>query len=269
MKIKRYPGKAVINDSAWLEMDISSDIRARQYEGSWEETQRHLSSVDSLAVSTWNSNSTSKLEGNLLSKLGSYQYLLEKLAQEENLYSVLLKKKEIKVKYGNDKYLPRIDSMKNVISSKLPLETEIQRSKSFIEDENLVTKLPNNLEIVIPNEDGPDRPSNVKPPQKIRQRIPPKNLCIAHSDASEEDLSPSDTTDVYNLYRDNILSPTFMTDSSSNSPMTDFLIPRPKLVVPVHTYAIRRRRTGNLPCNCEKINKDSGKALWGRTNSSP
>lgn len=262
MKIKRYPGKAVINDSAWLEMDISSEIRARQYEGSWEETQRHLSSVDSLAISTWNRNSTLKLDGNLLSKLGSYQYLLEKLAQEENLYSVLLKKKDIKVKYGNDKNLSRVDSVKSMISSQLPLENEIQRTKSFIEDVNLVTKLPvksnyEQLDNVFTNgkdiENSSDRPSTAKASQKIRQRIPPKNLCIPHSEASEEE------TDVFNLYRDNTLSPpTFMNDSS-NSPMADFLIPRPKLVVPVHTYAVRRRRTGNLPCNCEKINKDSGK----------
>ncbi|CAH1406019.1 unnamed protein product [Nezara viridula] len=26
----------------------------------------------------------------------------------------------------------------------------------------------------------------------------------------------------------------------------EFLIPRPKLIVPVHTYGIRKRRTGNL-----------------------
>lgn len=33
------------------------------------------------------------------------------------------------------------------------------------------------------------------------------------------------------------------TDSQNGS---DFLIPRPKLIVPVHTYAVRKRRTGNL-----------------------
>lgn len=35
-------------------------------------------------------------------------------------------------------------------------------------------------------------------------------------------------------------------DDSADPQGNDFLIPRPKLIVPVHTYAVRKRRTGNL-----------------------
>lgn len=35
----------------------------------------------------------------------------------------------------------------------------------------------------------------------------------------------------------------------------DFLIPRPKLIVPVHTYAVRKRRTGNLRVSLTENNR--------------
>ncbi|KAK9674892.1 hypothetical protein QE152_g40781 [Popillia japonica] len=35
-------------------------------------------------------------------------------------------------------------------------------------------------------------------------------------------------------------------NSSNKDSGNDFLIPRPKLIVPIHSYAVRKRRTGNL-----------------------
>lgn len=44
------------------------------------------------------------------------------------------------------------------------------------------------------------------------------------------------------LYKNNVKNSAIYPESQNS----DFLIPRPKLIVPVHTYAVRKRRTGNL-----------------------
>lgn len=44
-------------------------------------------------------------------------------------------------------------------------------------------------------------------------------------------------------------------NKSGSSNVSDFSIPRPRLIVPVHTYA-RRRRTGNLVQNCNEVECD-------------
>ena len=125
MKIKHYPGKAVVNDPAWLEMDISNDIRGRQYEANWEDAQRNLSSTSSSGSNSWDKYS----EGTLSSKLGQYQNMLDELAQEEQLYAV--PKKE-KMKYHSEKCLARING--NMANYYLPSQTKVQRSRSVKEE---------------------------------------------------------------------------------------------------------------------------------------
>lgn len=91
-----------------------------------------------------------------------------------------------------------------------------------------------------------------EPPRKIRQRIPPKN--IYPSSASDETEScDSYQEQVYDLYKSEHKrkktapqpSPPPVPPRSSDS-SSDFSIPRPKLIVPVHSYGVRKRRTGNL-----------------------
>lgn len=83
-------------------------------------------------------------------------------------------------------------------------------------------------------------------PKKIRQRIPPKNIYPSSSegsvDGSESRLS-ADSIDVYDIYKDDRSAGNNKRVGEQNG---DFLIPRPKLIVPVHSYGIRKRRTGNL-----------------------
>ncbi|KAJ8940332.1 hypothetical protein NQ314_010745 [Rhamnusium bicolor] len=114
---------------------------------------------------------------------------------------------------------------------------------------------------------------------KPRQRLPPKNIYPSSSSSSSESSteqctydktssssSDSDYNEVYSLYKNgsspkhNVLnSQSKLRDRTKNSSPTlhrggcdsnDFLIPRPKLIVPVHTYAVRKRRTGNILSEC-------------------
>ncbi|XP_063904043.1 cGMP-dependent protein kinase, isozyme 2 forms cD5/T2-like isoform X1 [Zophobas morio] len=279
MKIKHYPGKAVVNDPAWLEMDISNDIRGRQYEANWEDAQRNLSSTSSSGSNSWDKYS----EGTLSSKLGQYQNMLDELAQEEQLYAV--PKKE-KMKYHSEKCLARING--NMANYYLPSQTKVQRSRSVKEEKPKPkprTKLPpssdekfknviNDLEKQIKSvrfddeSDGgvtervsewvDDQNKHIlgdtvltlteEVPKKVRQRIPPRNLTPSPSEVSEETPAQTDEQ-IYNLYKSGVEAP------STTANKSDFLIPRPKLIVPVHTYAVRRRRTGNLQCKSEEVVK--------------
>lgn len=271
MKIKHHPGKAVINDPAWLEMDISNDIRGRQYEANWEDTQRNLSSTNSSGSNSWDKYS----EGTLSSKLGHYQNMLDELAQEE-LYTTPIKKDE-KLKYHSEKCLARINNP--IPNYYLPSQAKIQKSRSFreldkpipkprkkllLQPENELKNVINDLEKQMKSVrfDEDSESSRVSEwiddqnkyilqsdlPKKPRQRIPPRNLT-----GSEE--CPS----VYNLYKSGVQAKVEPKNSS------DFLIPRPKLIVPVHTYAVRRRRTGNLQCASSEEVKDSGEFLGPKT----
>jgi CRP-like cAMP-binding protein len=291
MKIKHYPGKAVVNDPAWLEMDISNDIRGRQYEANWEDAQKNLSSTNSSGSNSWDKYS----EGTLSSKLGQYQNMLDELAQEEQLYAVPNKLKD-KPKYHSEKCLSRINNpMANYY---LPSQTKIQKTRSFKEETKPPpkpkprTKLPavnldeeyknviNDLEKQMKksvrfdeeaDEEIQERVSEwiddqnrhiledtvltvtEELPKKVRQRIPPRNLTPSPSQLCETPPPPPPPDeDVYNLYKDGLNAPVLDSPPSSKS---DFSIPRPKLIVPVHTYAVRRRRTGNLQCAGEEVGK--------------
>ena len=93
-------------------------------------------------------------------------------------------------------------------------------------------------------------------PKKVRQRIPPRNLTPSPSEVSEE--APAQTDEqIYTLYKSGVEAPSTTANNS------DFLIQRPKLIVPVHTNAVRRRRTGNLQCKSEEVVKsDSGELFF-------
>lgn len=111
MKIKHYPGKAVINDPAWLEMDIPNTTRGKLYEANWEDTQKSLSNSSS-ASNSWDKYSQN---GTISSRLGQYQNMLDDIKKDnEEIYAVPLKgktgKDSMRLKYHSDKCLARINS---------------------------------------------------------------------------------------------------------------------------------------------------------------
>lgn len=125
MKIKRYPGKAVIDDPAWLEMDIPPHARGQQYEANWIDTQKNLSNSSS-ASNSWDKYST-KLEGSVSSRLGQYQSLLEEIRKDNNedIYAIPKKIKtngSIRLKYHSDNILSRINSKSKADMERPPRE---------------------------------------------------------------------------------------------------------------------------------------------------
>lgn len=113
MKIKRYPGKAVVDDPAWLEMDIPNHARGQLYEANWIDTQKNLSNSSSNSNS-WDKYST-KSDGTVSSRLGQYQSLLEEIRKDNNedLYAAPKKLKttdSIRLKYHSEKILSKINS---------------------------------------------------------------------------------------------------------------------------------------------------------------
>lgn len=72
------------------------------------------------------------------------------------------------------------------------------------------------------------------------------------STSSSSTLSSNSTPSTNNI---NYSATTRKNDSATSSDSDSFVIPRPRLIVPVHTYA-RKRRTGNLTTD-QSINKDN------------
>lgn len=116
-------------------------------------------------------------------------------------------------------------------------------------------------------------------PKKVRQRIPPRNICCSSTDSDKSDSSYDDYRHKTSSGSDSSFEAmqkkvpgradrvvpdhgktvvSYRNTLPKSKPMikgngdfgdesrSDFLIPRPKLIVPVHTYAVRKRRTGNL-----------------------
>lgn len=111
MRIKHYPGKAVVNDPAWLEMDIPNTTRGKMYEANWEDTQKSLSNSSS-ASNSWDKYSQN---GTISSRLGQYQNMLDEIKKEnKEIYAVPIKvktgKDSMRLKYHSDKCLARINS---------------------------------------------------------------------------------------------------------------------------------------------------------------
>lgn len=124
MRIKHYPGKAVMHDPAWLEMDIPTTARGKQYEANWEDAQKTLS-TNSSASNTWDKYSQKSMDGTVSSRLGQYQTMLDEIKKDaEDQYAVPVRtgKDSMRLKYHSDKCLGRINS-----KSKKDFEEEIAR----------------------------------------------------------------------------------------------------------------------------------------------
>lgn len=142
MKIKRYPGKVVIDDPAWLEMDIPNHARGQLYEANWLDTQKNLSNISS-SSNSWDKYST-KSDGTVSSRLGQYQTLLKEIQKDNNedMYAVPKKiqaNNSIRLKYHSDQILSKINS-KGIEDNQEPLQKyflpsqKIHREQSFKEE---------------------------------------------------------------------------------------------------------------------------------------
>lgn len=315
MKITHYPGKAVINDPAWLEMDIPNSTRGLLYEANWLDAQRNLSSSNSSNNSEEASlyavpNKTRKKyhSENCLSRINSKNqkdFPLESLevadyylpsqnrvrrehslkseeeeeeriydepeyevdlttlrTDEENgeLYVEPVPKPKPRTKIPKDNYKNVITDLEQHIKKSVRFDEETQqeeeaaqeRVSEWIDDQNRYiqtddetkeqslpdfnySSIEDKLSSLNRNDSG-----YYEAPRKIRQRIPPRN--IYPSSASDTESCDSYQEQVYDLYKSDC-KPKKTRSNDSNS---DFIIPRPKLIVPVHSYGVRKRRTGNL-----------------------
>lgn len=143
MRIKHYPGKAVMNDPAWLEMDIPNSARGLQYEASWLDAQRNLSSSSS--SNSWDKYSGSSAEHQKIR--GLEKNSLEG-SDDRSLYAIPRKTKKggsVRLKYHSDKCLSKINSINttNIITNPLadddfqvneyylPSQSRVKREHSF------------------------------------------------------------------------------------------------------------------------------------------
>lgn len=344
MKIKRYPGKAVINDPVWLEMDIPNHARGQLYEANWLDTQQNLSNISS-SSNSWDKYST-KSDGTVSSRLGQYQTLLEEIQKDthEDLYAAPRKIKStdsIRLKYHSDKILSKINNAKAGDSEdaedtnqyflpvpkpraklfhpendqdkfKMVLEDLQRQIKKSVRFDDVSTDIDAEIErqeaqvrvIVNPTHELLEKISHGKEAEtaadgrisewvdmqnqylteediaakvgkdlvrndsgyyehskKIRQRIPPKHIYPSSSSSSDsksdsnEEVKLENYQEMYSLYKEGVYVRNSLKEApkrvdvgepTSSYRRKDFAIPRPKLLVPVHTYAVRRRRTGNL-----------------------
>ncbi|XP_060522995.1 cGMP-dependent protein kinase, isozyme 2 forms cD5/T2 isoform X1 [Cylas formicarius] len=326
MRIKRYPGKAVIDDPAWLEMDIPNHTRGRQYEANWLDAQKTLSNGGS-SSNSWDKYSTKSMDGTLSSRLGQFQNVLEEIRKDnDELYAVPQKIKaggSVRMKYHSDNILSRINSKnpeeglaryflpsqkKDAAPVPKPkqkapevfdtvlvdLQKQMKKSVRFDEvcedigdsgttgqvrvivnpthellekidsvregassDGRISEWVNNQNQYIVADKSGEEDKTGLKRNDsgyyeytgKIRQRIPPKHIypssssSISDSSSVERNEGDEEALDgVYGIYKEGAAPKVAVRRTESN----DFSIPRPKLIVPVHTYAVRRRRTGNL-----------------------
>lgn len=149
MRIKHYPGKAVVDDPAWLEMDIPNSARGRLYEANWLDTQRNLS--NSSSASSYDCGSVRGV-----TKLGQYQTLLDDVSDksksdQDSLYSSKNMSDSMRLKYHSDKCLSRINSKAKKDFNQhynddyyLPSQTRLKREQSVkkeVTDEHLYAQI--------------------------------------------------------------------------------------------------------------------------------
>lgn len=149
MKIKRYPGKAVINDPSWMEIDGGNRGMDLLYAANWLDTQRCLSSSSSASnnSNSWDRASSSSTD-NVDDK--SLDEKTDNVIVEQDEEDMI--KKHIKSpKYHSDKYLAKIAKKKLDLSIQLqddladnsyylPSQTKLIRQRSFRTDQSNLTR---------------------------------------------------------------------------------------------------------------------------------
>ncbi|XP_072393984.1 cGMP-dependent protein kinase 1 isoform X1 [Diabrotica undecimpunctata] len=354
MKIKHYPGKAVVNDPGWLEMDISNRTRGKQYEANWEDAQKSLSNNSSTSNS-WDKYSYKSFDGTVSSRLGQYQSLLDDIKKDnEDVNKPKSIKGSIRLKYHSDKCLARINARNNKdvdedaakyflpsqsqrvedaskvvppkpkprkkllalqnqqhcnssledfqkqlkksvrfdeVSTEISSGTKEGKADEFDSDdatqERVNTWIDDQNKYIVTNDAEKRKTTSVKRAdsgyyehfEKPRQRLPPNTIYPSSYSSSSSDRysfetktsEDSDYNEMYSLYKDGSspkhrpLVPTPRSRTLTVSPhrggcdSNDFVIPRPKLLVPVHTYAVRKRRTGNILSDCYDSKSPEGK----------
>ncbi|GJQ73232.1 hypothetical protein Trydic_g13610 [Trypoxylus dichotomus] len=176
MKLKHYPGKAVIDDPAWLEMDIPNSARGRLYEANWIDTQRNLS----------NSSTSSYDYGSIrgISKLSQYQTLQDDVSDkgkgdQDPLYANTKNMTgSMRLKYHSEKCLSRINSKTKKDFNQhynddyyLPSQTRLKREQS-LKKEAMVEHLYAQIKPKNCDKKAADAPPEPKPRKKIPQTNP-------------------------------------------------------------------------------------------------
>lgn len=174
MKIRHYPGKAVVNDPAWLEMDIPNSARGLQYEANWIDTQKTLTASSS---TSWDSYSSQ--EGNITSKLSQYQTIVTNHSNED-ASSKSSSLGSVRLKYHSDKYLARVNSRTkkdhfgfHQDDYYLPSQNRLKREQSF---QNPAPDYNNITEPVEERKEEIQSEQEIKPPKpKPRVKIMNEN----------------------------------------------------------------------------------------------
>lgn len=254
MRIKHYPGKAVQDDPTWLEMDVPPSTRGRQYEANWEEPrlkETAKTSWDSGSVRGTSKlghyqnllqeiveQSTAKTEVNSVTGSVRLKYHSDKcLARinsknkrdyEEKVHRFFADPKENgripKLTQEHAKKSVRFNDKSVEIGTipwfKPPAEQEEppedpERVSQWIDEQNkYILTIPDEepKEILLTRNDSGYYEHN----KKIRQRLPPKNICRNSPELSESSLTSledyphksdsftsnsSDDDNVYSLYK--------------------------------------------------------------------
>ena len=174
MRLEHYPGKAVVDDPAWLEMDIPPSTRGRIYEANWIDTQR------SLSKKSLNKESFGNGSVRILSRLSHYQTVAKEptTKTEESVYNSSNRSMtdSVRLKYHSDKCLSRINSKTKsdyhayygdnyyLLSQSRPT-----REQGFKEEHMYATVKPRRSKCVEELQPGPPEP---KPRTKLMQVNP-------------------------------------------------------------------------------------------------
>ncbi|CAH1167226.1 unnamed protein product [Phyllotreta striolata] len=330
MKIKHYPGKAVVSYPVWCENDASN--KRNKYEANWKDAQNSLSNHSS-ASNSWDKYSHKSTDGfgTVSSRLGQYQSVLEEIKKDnEDNFKPASNKGSLRLKYHSDKCLSRINAKNmtnideelakyfvptnkkraetDVIIPPVPkprkkllaiqhqenledIEKQLKKTVRFDEvcteiteendeatQERVNTWIDDQNKYLLSSETEKKKPIKrtdsgyYEHYEKPRQRLPPKHIYSSSSSSSSSMSSCSfdtktsssgspeeDYSEMYSLYKDGsspkrklivIPQASLQPQRSQRHCDNDFLIPRPKLIVPVHTYAVRKRRTGNVMSEC-------------------
>ncbi|KAF5288540.1 hypothetical protein FQA39_LY15408 [Lamprigera yunnana] len=210
-----------VNDSMSLESNVLNTALRLQYEANWNYAQRSLSSVSS------SSNSSNLCSDNDIS-YGMWP-------KPESPSATVQKVKTVKFSDSDDNSVKKVNENVQVPvhewTNSDNVDAMVRNFKRTIF--NVTSTYLDSLSSTNEENDA-DRKiidgNATRSPKKPRQRIPPKNI---------PDNSLSDSSDDEHV-------PVSGNMSIGRRINSDFLIPRPKLLVPVHSYSTRKRRTGNL-----------------------
>lgn len=277
MKIKKYPGKVVTaeTDVKWFEND-GTHSRSQLYEANWLDAQASLTSstTSSATTSTWTSmvdvRSTSQhSESSLSSSSDEYQseqldspkanYVKRQLSQPQNISPPVDQKRQLR-RYHSDRYQTLISKKREDTFSRTSsssgsrgyLTSEEEYSSRAFSDSSLSSEASEDVTKSLPRQ----RKKSLDMKYICYDSMPvvctSDNVIVEQPKSMNNELIRNTVKVNNNNNNNNVVKLIENScDDNDNSNDKDFIIPRPKLIVPVHTYGIRKRRTGNLSVRTE------------------